>query len=611
MKFQRFEDESGFALLFTLMVLAVMLSLVGAYTAISRIELSTTSATHVGVNGFYAAEAGLNVRADAIRDIFLGYNVPAGTAPSSTSPCTGSNLGSGDFSCQNFTFGPQAVRTYLQEEPGNPLSITIPLGERYQGLSADEYQYTAISSAFAGDNRNSATLQLRFKSRLVPLFQFAAFYDKDLEILPGPAMTFSGPVHTNGDLYLNANTSLSIQGQVTTAKNLYRGRKNDTTCMATPIAINDPTTPRNLLPSCSARTLVAANQVTSWNGQIQMNVQAVSVPPPETFTRSPGELYWDKADLRLVLRLNASDAKNTTFATSGVEVRDSSDTVDTALTTKVNACAGAIGETSAGAANGKVVDYNQNMYNFREAKWLRLLEVDMQGLLNCVHTQSLFGSGKTLADTSQGGIVIFLSVDGPSSGGVNRYGVRIRNGSRLQATAAGAPTIVEGITVISDQALYVRGDYNSLNKVPAALMADSINVLSNNWNLNDSTSNQALTSRIGSNTIINAAFLSNTDTTGGIEGSGGQNGAYNGGLENYPRFHENWSGKTLTYRGSLVSLGRPAHVSGGWGAQSYSPPNRDWNYDVSFNNAANLPPITPRFVYLRQQLFMRDYGGVS
>jgi hypothetical protein len=86
-------------------------------------------------------------------------------------------------------------------------------------------------------------------------------------------------------------------------------------------------------------------------------------------------------------------------------------------------------------------------------------------------------------------------------------------------------------------------------------------------------------------------------------------GAYNGGLENYPRFHENWSGRTFTYRGSFVSLGTPRHVDGAWvyGNPQYTAPNRDWDYDTDFNNAANLPPLTPRFVYLRQELFVRRY----
>jgi len=41
---------------------------------------------------------------------------------------------------------------------------------------------------------------------MVPLFQFAMFYNMDLEISPGPDFTISGPVHTNGDLIARGQT---------------------------------------------------------------------------------------------------------------------------------------------------------------------------------------------------------------------------------------------------------------------------------------------------------------------------------------------------------------------------------------------------------------------
>ena len=97
---------------------------------------------------------------------------------------------------------------------------------------------------------------------------------------------------------------------------------------------------------------------------------------------------------------------------------------------------------------------------------------------------------------------------------------------------------------------------------------------------------------------------------GAAEGAGGQDqGSYNGGLENYPRFHEKWSGKTLTYRGSFVSLYEPLHVDGAWvyGGMQYKAPSRDWGYDTDFDDAANLPPLSPRFVYLKQELFVRQF----
>jgi hypothetical protein len=605
-------SENGFVLITTMFLLSLLLALLGAYYVTSNIELATTRFSRNSVTGFYTAEAGLNIRAEQIRSEFVGYNRPSGASPDEDSPCTGTNMGSGDFACENFTFDNHSAVTYLSEDPTNPVILTIPPGELYQNLNAQEYRYSTRSIAHGVSDKVEAILELRFKSRLVPLFQFAAFYNKDLEILPGPTMTLEGPVHTNGDLYLNANTSLAIDGQVSAAGDIYRGRKNDSSCMAKPITVPNPSTPTAILPSCSTRTKLSSSLINQWNGMIQSKVDILTVPEPEVFDPSPGQVYWDKADLRLVFKLDASNNPVTTNSPYAVEVRDTSDNVDTALTTKLTACQGAINETAAGANNGQVVNNTYTFYNNREGKLIRMLEVDMRGLLNCVHTQNLFGPTKQLDDDSEGGIVFHFTVKGPESNTLpNRYGIRIRNAAKLQSTIAGAP-VVQGMTVVSDQAIYTHGNYNSTSKIPAALMGDSFNVLSNNWNLNDSKSTLSLSNRVPSDTTINSAILAGTDSTGGVDGVGGQGGDYNGGLENYPRFHEDWSKspqKTLTYRGSFVSLNKPRFANGGWvyGGSQYTAPIRDWHYDTDFNDAANLPPITPRFVYLRQELFVRDF----
>jgi type II secretory pathway pseudopilin PulG len=44
---------------------------------------------------------------------------------------------------------------------------------------------------------------------MIPLFQFAVFYNMDMEFGPGPDMTISGPVHTNGDLIARIQTGHS------------------------------------------------------------------------------------------------------------------------------------------------------------------------------------------------------------------------------------------------------------------------------------------------------------------------------------------------------------------------------------------------------------------
>ena len=44
----------------------------------------------------------------------------------------------------------------------------------------------------------------------------------------------------------------------------------------------------------------------------------------------------------------------------------------------------------------------------------------------------------------------------------------------------------------------------------------------------------------------------------------GGDGSYSGGAENFPRFLENWSGKTLTYYGSMVELYQSQQAIGKW-----------------------------------------------
>lgn len=621
MKTKSLKSEQGFVLITTMLMMAVLLTMFSAYFFTTNMEIGTSRMSKESASGFYAAEAGLNIRAETIRQTFVGYNVPAGPGPTSTAPCTGSNTGAADFICRSYAFNKQNVTTYIQEEAGNPKTIVIPAGELYQNLNAQEYRYTAYSKAVTNQNRTTAQLELKFKSRLVPLFQFAAFYNKDLEILPGPTMTLAGPVHTNHDLYLNtdnSNPGLSIQGQVSAGSDIYRGRKNQNLCNSNPVAIFNPTSGVNLIPSCSTRRLITTTDTTPYNGMLRFGVSPVEVPPPEALDATPGQVYWSRADLRLVLNLNASNVPDTTNASTGVEVRTASDSLDSGATNSLDDdltnCPGSIAGRAVGATYPSQT--TDGFYNNREAKQIRMLDVDLLALFNCIQRTSWFGTFKQLSDSTEGGIVLFLTVKGPqSTNTANNYGVRVRNGSELRSNVSGAPTI-RGLTVVSDQAIYVQGNFNNVNKKPAAFLGDTFNILSQSWADTNSWNRtvtpavpRALTSRIASATTVNAAVLAGTDTTGSIEGESGQGGAYNGGLENYPRFHENWTNINFTYRGSFVSLNRPRRQNGAWvyGGNYYTAPNRVWSYETAFNNAANLPPITPRFVYLRQELFVRDF----
>jgi hypothetical protein len=45
-----------------------------------------------------------------------------------------------------------------------------------------------------------------------------------------------------------------------------------------------------------------------------------------------------------------------------------------------------------------------------------------------------------------------------------------------------------------------------------------------------------------------------------------------------------------------------------YGSPQYEAPIRNWGFETDFNQADKLPPLSPRFVYLRQELFTRQFA---
>jgi hypothetical protein len=176
-------------------------------------------------------------------------------------------------------------------------------------------------------------------------------------------------------------------------------------------------------------------------------------------------------------------------------------------------------------------------------------------------------------------------------GALTQSGVRLVNGETLPS---------RGLTVATPNPLYIKGHYNVAkpgaaptlashntdNSLPGSVVADAVTILSTSWN--DANSTLGTGSRIAANTTVNTAIL-----TGNVPS--GTQGRYSGGVENFPRFLENWGGKTLTYNGSLVCMFPSKVATTPWGGGGvYSPPNRDWAFDVNFTDSTKLPPNTPQ-----------------
>ena len=175
--------------------------------------------------------------------------------------------------------------------------------------------------------------------------------------------------------------------------------------------------------------------------------------------------------------------------------------------------------------------------------------------------------------------------------GTNRLAVRVINGQTLPNS---------GLTVSTAYPIYVKGHLNAadvtngstntVNTKPASLIGDSINVLSGSW----SDAGTTLASHIATDTTVNAAFI------GGIVQSykdGSNVKHYSGGVENFPRFLEDWSGgRTLTFNGSMVVMFPSKFATNSWDQATsyYSPPTRKWAFDLNFLDPSKLPPGTPQ-----------------
>ena len=164
--------------------------------------------------------------------------------------------------------------------------------------------------------------------------------------------------------------------------------------------------------------------------------------------------------------------------------------------------------------------------------------------------------------------------------------VRLQNGIQL-------PPL--GLTVATMDPLYVQGHYNDnpawlgtanvSTALPASLVGDAITILSTAWS--DANSVVLEASRNAAATTVNAAILAGEmDTTAGH---------YSGGMENFPRFLENWgSGNIFTYNGSMIKMFPSLYATNVWGSTNvYNPPARNWTFDTNFENPMMLPPLTP------------------
>lgn len=423
----------------------------------------------------------------------------------------------------------------------------------------------------------SVTVHQIVARRLIPTFQHAVFYNNDLEILPGAAMTLSGKIHSNNDIYLDSDGStLTINSSsLTSAGSIYNERKDSGLTKGTTLVSvygSSPVTYEAMNGLDSSSTTWTTDATSRWGGTVQSSVHGIT----EQTTPSVGSIassgyYATNAN---VVITDTTIVKNGTTLVEGVNYPK-----DTVTTTT-------------------------SLYNNREGKYVRASVVNLSKLSGATGTCCSCAGPACASPASacpcacptpvtcannmpSNGLLYASRTDASPS---QEPGIELTNGSTIGSSI--------GLTVVSNDPVYIKGDYNTVSSKPTSIIADSLNLLSNNWN--DTNSTKVLSSRPATQTTFNCAFVAGIDTT--------TSGNYNGGLENYPRLHEGWSGINLNIVGSFVALWNSQIADGSWtyGSPYYTAPRRNWQYNTNFNNPANLPPFTPMAVEIRRVAWWKD-----
>jgi len=573
--------------------IALIYAVFGAYVAASIAALLFTSA---GVTRVRSTVNRNQVRADYLAQSALGVgktDIQNAVATWASPPTSGS-----------VTINGISV-PYTITPTGSSVTVTDA-----SGMQTTRVGYEIVARAEVEGIVSSAHRIVN--SELTPLYQFAVFYEGDLEIQPGPSMIMGGAIHSNGDMYLGGGSSMTLDtNYLRSVGSIYRRRKDNISSNGT-VKIRqwvkntfDPSEPNSFIKMNSKAQMGGVATTSGYDSAFSdgydSNGDGDFDDGGEWMPFVPGALdIWDEPDGYATpgntVLTGAHGVNNVAIPDIGsIQMYEPSNSGDYALDSGtgeyeyVGPGAGthAKGYFHSNAGLSIIISEDQSTIRAFDGNGVELPSMDLNGAVSMT----------TVYDARQGGNVPILSVDmeelgeadaWPSNGllyvahygmgtGTNARGVQLTEGEELESA----------LTVVTEGSLYIHGDYNTDDKVGAAVIADAVNLLSNKWDGDKEPGGKL--PKAEATTFNTAIVTGNTLTT---------QGSYNGGMENLPRFHEKWTGKSCTINGSFVCPWASQYADSPWvnGGNYYRAPQRSWFYEQDFNTLANLPPFTPMVV---------------
>ncbi len=450
------------------------------------------------------------------------------------------------------------------------------------------YFYKAKVDVTAPALTKPTATQLRriFEQQFESAWRYYAFSEFDLEAQPeGSPLAMNGDMHSNGSIYSGTDW-LTVAGLASSSKGFVNGwAPGDSTNASRTVSMPIFSTSAPVI--ASRRDLLGVDpqsfDTTDANLNNDNHREVIERPVTSGGGAGPdpmsGNRLYDQAGIKILV-----DAANT------LTIMDQAGTVHSSP-----------GDPFFVAVNDAITTA-QAIQDGREAATVRLTTLDISKITAAVDSGTLVFNG-----------IIYIS--DTSASPTAQRGIRLWRGARLPAA---------GLTVATDNPIYIWGDYNTGGDyatsadtapatqpdanttgnpstaasavapyipAPAAVISDATTILSNAWV--DANSTNSLPTRLPANTTVNAGLA-----TGSVATDAGSS-TYGQGLEGMVRFLENWNPPDLggggpqrrfTYYGSLLSLWRAQQADGAYSYGTYyTVPANYWFYDTRFLSTPPKP----------------------
>jgi hypothetical protein len=642
--------DRGVTVLTAVILVVVVGGIASAFFLLALNESRVSEQTRYKARATYLAEAGVEIAAVALREACVAHPtiITLTPAPPSGQPLPWQssyvmppvdqgvplNYPIPGVGGTVVIDGTPVVYNVFKRMPNNP--TTDPAS----GLNTNVAGFEIMAYAKVGEDAlkkydvkaQEGIVYKMVETKGTPLFQFLAFYANELEINPGPFAHFHGRIHSNSDLYItDRDTSKGLildTNYIDAAGKMFRTygggtygstpvetgatgpvwvRKTGTTPAGDAVENGNPASDPGLVPwdlGLNSNTAGWSTTAQSdWSGTVkdgQLGATKFSTPPVDSIL--PGGNFQQTAMVNGNLNIT-----NTQQANGGYQAAVQQNGVD--VTSAINS-----------QQPGTITQ--STIWDAREGKNVPVLKIDMGKLF------------QTSYYPQQGQIY----VTDPGATSSSPSGVMLTNGSFIPTTGLGPSQTgtMPGLGVGSNLPVYIQGDFNGhtntsgmntkrqvldvngqplvdnagnpvfytqsidnrpgsptqgqlIDTPPSMVMGDAVNLLSNSWN---GTKNPTNGVPEAANTTYNLAIVSGNQKT--TYDTSAPDSGYNGGLQNLPRFHEIWSGINCNIAGAFINLWQSQIATGKYGKGGvYTPPNRFWDYDQSFEKAGATPPGAP------------------